>query len=62
MEADPGDSIYRARRLIDTSRRLVNDAKARIETAQERLDRARNVLQVTWLLRTLRQRLRRRDS
>jgi hypothetical protein len=56
------DLRRQSRRLTDASRELVNNAKAHIEMAHERLDRARNVVQATWLWRTLQQRRRGRQQ
>jgi hypothetical protein len=62
-QPDSGDDLRdRSKRLVDASRHLLSVAQAHIETAQQRLERARNTLQASWLARTLRERLRQRDS
>jgi hypothetical protein len=61
MEPDPNtsDQLRESKRLHAASQRLLENAKQHIETAAQRLDRTRNLLQLTVLLRALRERLRR---
>jgi hypothetical protein len=51
---------HQSRRLADASRQLVEDARAHIESARARLEQSRNLLQLSWLRRTLRDRPGRR--
>jgi hypothetical protein len=51
-----------SKRLIDAARQLTKASGKHIETSRQRLDRARNTLQASWLVRALRERLRRRNS
>jgi hypothetical protein len=63
MGDPPGDEArFRARQLAAASRQLVQEAHAHVEKARQRLDRARNLMQVSWLLRTLRERRKRDES
>jgi hypothetical protein len=51
----------RSRLLREASNELRNAARKHVQSAQKKLDRARNTLQVVWLLRELRRR-RQRDA
>ena len=56
---DPADtraSRERSELLREASRALVERTKIQLATTRERLDGARNAVQLTWLLRALRQR------
>jgi hypothetical protein len=52
------DQSTRCKRLIAASRELLERGKGNLKAAVERLDRARNLLQRSWLPRTLRKRPR----
>jgi hypothetical protein len=60
QEAD--DLREQSRRLTDAARQLTRRAEENIEASAQRLERARNTLQASWLVRALRERLRRRNS
>jgi hypothetical protein len=64
MEGEPEPSRAReqSQRLIDAARQAKQRAVEHIQTSQQRLDQARNTLQASWLVRALRERLRRRDA
>jgi hypothetical protein len=52
----------RSRLLRDASNHLRHVAREHVQSAQKKLDRARNTLQVVWLLRELRRRRRQRGG
>jgi hypothetical protein len=52
----------RARLLRDTSSHLVRAAREQVASARQKLDRARNMVQVVWLLRELQRRRRPRGG
>jgi hypothetical protein len=52
----------RSRNLRELSAQLVRAAQENFKTAQQRLDRARNLVQVMWLLREVRRRRRERGD
>jgi hypothetical protein len=60
MDAQRGDDevLRNSMRLAAVSRRLAATASSHIDCARHGLDKARNVVQVAWLLRALRQRER----
>jgi hypothetical protein len=61
MEEPTGsDDDGRRPRPRDTARQLVEAARAHVAAAQHRVERARNAIQATRLLRTLRERRQRR--
>jgi hypothetical protein len=64
MEGEPESSKARAqsKRLIDAARQARQRAEENIQTSRQRQDQARNTLQVSWLVRAVRERLRRRDA
>ena len=58
-----GNIVRQSQSLLGVSRERVALSKVIVETAKERLDRARNAVQLAWLLRELQKRtsiLRRR--
>jgi hypothetical protein len=61
-EPESSNARDQAKRLIDTARQRRQRAEENVEASRRRLDRARNTLQASWLMRALRERLRRRDS
>jgi uncharacterized membrane protein YccC len=64
MEGEPesSDIHEQSKRLINAARQQKQRAEENVETSRQRLDRARNTLQASWLVRALRERLRRRES
>jgi hypothetical protein len=64
MEVEPESSDVReqSKRLVDAARQLRQRAEENLQTSRQRLDLARNTLQVSWLIRAVRERLRRRES
>jgi hypothetical protein len=60
-EDDANDLQHRSERLADSSRQRLRSAKDHLDATRQRLDRARNALQLRWLRRALRDRLRKRS-
>ena len=56
------DLHRRSERLVDSSRQRLRSAKDHMDATRQRLDRVRNALQLRWLRRALRDRLRNRDE
>jgi hypothetical protein len=61
-EDDANDLHHRSKRLADSSRQRLRSAKDHMDATRQRLDRVRNALQLRWLRRALRDRLRNRDE
>jgi hypothetical protein len=61
-EDDANDLHHRSKRLADSSRHRLRSAKDHMDATRQRLDRVRNALQLRWLRRALRDRLRNRDE
>jgi hypothetical protein len=59
---EPQSPLARSRLIREVSRDLVGMAKAHIASSQHRLDRARNLIQVVWLLRAVQRRRRQRGG
>lgn len=63
MEEQPeSNARERSKLLIDAARQLRQRAGENLQTSRLRLDEARNTLHAIWLVRALRERLRRRDG
>jgi hypothetical protein len=64
MEGEPESSKPGAQSKcwIDAARQARQRAEENIQTSRQRQDQARNTLQVSWLVRAVRERLRRRDA
>ena len=61
-EDDAKDLHHRSERLVDSSRQRLRSAQAHLDATRQRLDRVRNALQLRWLRRALRDRLRKRSD
>jgi len=61
-EPESFDTREQSKRLVDAARQLRQRTEENLQTSRQRLDQARNTLQASWLVRALRERLRRRDS
>jgi hypothetical protein len=61
-EDDANDLHNRSKRLADSSHQRLRSAKDHMDATRQRLDRVRNALQLRWLRRALRDRLRNRDE
>jgi hypothetical protein len=59
---EPLSPLDRARLLRDASSHLVRTAREHVASARQKLDRARNMIQVVWLLRELQRRRRQRGG
>jgi hypothetical protein len=59
---DPLSPAERSRLLRQAARQLAIVARKHVHAAQQRLDRARNVIQVVWLMREVRRRRRERGG
>jgi hypothetical protein len=59
---DPLSPCERSRALREVSAQLARAAQENVKATQQRLDRARNLLQVIWLLREVRRRGRDRGG
>ena len=60
-ENDAKDLHHRSERLVDSSRQRLRSAQGHLDATRQRLDRVRNALQLRWLRRALRDRLRKRS-
>jgi hypothetical protein len=58
---DANDLHHRSERLVDSSRQRLRSAQDHLDATRQRLDRVRNALQLRWLRRALRDRLRKRS-
>ena len=61
-EDDAKDLHHRSERLVDSSRQRLRSAQGHLDATRQRLDRVRNALQLRWLRRALRDRLRKRSD
>ena len=61
-EDDAKDLHHRSERLVDSSRQRLRSAQDHLDATRQRLDRVRNALQLRWLRRALRDRLRKRSD
>jgi hypothetical protein len=61
-EDDAKDLHDRSERLVDSSRWRLRSAQGHLDATRQRLDRVRNALQLRWLRRALRDRLRKRSD
>jgi hypothetical protein len=61
-EDDAKDLHHRSERLVDSSRQRLRSAQGHLDATRQRLDRVRNALQLRWLRRALRARLRKRSD
>jgi hypothetical protein len=62
MEPNEQGDIQRSRELMASARRILRTAVEHVEEAERAVDQVRNTLQVAWLRRAIRERLRDRRA